>query len=263
MDGGPGGLQSTGSQRVGHDWATSLTNDGHKWISLSWGFQMELRTYKRAGQVARGMQGRGESTPSGLWPGRHVAPHVWARADLLHFPPLWLWAQVTPAQAGSGRGSRHTPRTPCSVSSLPPPCFSLKLLSDVHHLRIAGGPLKWLPPGQVSHTVWFSATFPVTGPSFGSEAHSWSNHHALGAGHTPMSLVLGWSSTLGLWGWEPAQMPRYGLWVERMWSSLLTHTHKWTQSCSERKWPWMLGRQVTSLPGFAASPSLLMLREWG
>ena len=59
----------------------------------------------------RGMQG----TP--LWRGCH-ASHVWATAtDLLHFPPMWLWAQVTPTQAGSARGSRIHPELP--VLSLP------------------------------------------------------------------------------------------------------------------------------------------------
>ena len=60
----------------------------------------------------RGMQG----TP--LWHGCHASPHVWATAtDLLHFPPMWLWAQVTPTQAGSARGSRIHPELP--VLSLP------------------------------------------------------------------------------------------------------------------------------------------------
>ena len=63
----------------------------------------------------RGMQGGGEPP---LWRGRHASPRVWARAtDLLHFPPMWLWAQVTPTQAGSARGSGIHPELP--VLSLP------------------------------------------------------------------------------------------------------------------------------------------------
>ena len=34
----PGGLQSTGSQRVGHDWATTHTHLDFKMITLSWFF---------------------------------------------------------------------------------------------------------------------------------------------------------------------------------------------------------------------------------
>ena len=63
----------------------------------------------------RGMQGGGEPP---LWRGRHASPRVWARAtDLLHFPPMWLWAQVTPTQAGSARESGIHPELP--VLSLP------------------------------------------------------------------------------------------------------------------------------------------------
>ena len=58
---------------------------------------------------------------------------------------------------------------------------------------------------------------------------------AVGVGTCPDHMVCGWRD-----------------------GPLSSHTHKRTQSCSERKWLWMLGRQGTSLPGFAASPSLLM-----
>lgn len=80
---------------------------------------------------------------------------------------------------------------------MPPPRLSLNMLSAFVFHALQAGCCRAKPP-VLSDSVFPSRS---EAPSFGSQAHSRTNQHGLGC-QTPMSLVLGQSSTLGQWGWE-------------------------------------------------------------
>ena len=100
----PGGLQSTGSQRVGHDWATSLTHMSIKFFfeKERWYYSWQLNNLG----VAAGNWS--------LWAVENL--HITYGQPFISVIPLYPWIQPTSDLFTVGKKSRykwtHTVQTP-------------------------------------------------------------------------------------------------------------------------------------------------------
>lgn len=144
--------------------------------------------------------------------GRYASPRVRAGSpDLLRFPPLWLWAQVTPTQAAQQEDPGNTQSSlfclfPASSLSL------LETLSSAHHLHTAGRPLKLaasgpsLPHSLIQHYLpshrpltWARSPLLKQSPCPGGRPHTHElspgpvlHTGAVGVGTCPDRTVCGW-----------------------------------------------------------------------